>query len=56
MLSARLTGINPILTGATDPFLYNPRKSLLVKVPPSVRVHTHTLTILLAGEKLGHPK
>lgn len=32
ILKARLTGTNPILTGAIDPFLYNPRKSLLVKV------------------------
>jgi hypothetical protein len=32
ILSVQLTDINPILTGATDPFLYNPRKSLSAQV------------------------
>ncbi|KAF7976728.1 hypothetical protein HWV62_5913 [Athelia sp. TMB] len=31
ILKTHRTTTNPILTGATDPFLYNPRKSLLVK-------------------------
>jgi hypothetical protein len=31
-LTAHLSDITPILTGAKDPFLYNPRKALTAQV------------------------
>lgn len=32
MLTTKISGVNTVLTGAKDPFLYNPRKSAAVQV------------------------
>lgn len=55
MLSTRMTGVNPILAGIKDPFLYNPRKSLSAQVM-MVLHHTQLIAESGLGENIGSSK
>lgn len=53
MLTAKISGVNTVLTGAKDPFLYNPRKSAAAQVNlPFIYVYCFTNAHECTGENV----